>query len=301
MEIQIVSSSGKPILKLDSLPSNTLVQDVKAKIHASKKGPYPGRQMLRLEPKGKALKDEDTLASTGFKSGEKLYLKDLGPQMGWSTVFLAEYAGPLFVYLWVYTRPWLLYGSDAAAKPYSSVAHLAAFCWAVHYTKRILETLFVHRFSHATMPLMNLFKNCGYYWGFAGYIAYHVNHPLYTAPCCSQVYVSAALFFLFELGNLSIHLLLRDLRPPGSKVRKIPMPNKNPLTALFKYVSCPNYTYEVYAWIAFSIMTQCLPALMFAVAGLAQMTIWALGKHRNYKKEFPNYPKGRTSIIPFLI
>lgn len=28
--------------------------------------------------------------------------------------------------------------------------------------------------------------------------------------------------------------------------------------------------------------------------------IWAAGKHRNYKKEFPNYPKGRTPIVPFL-
>ena len=27
-----------------------------------------------------------------------------------------------------------------------------------HYAKRLLETIFVHRFSNATMPIMNLFK-----------------------------------------------------------------------------------------------------------------------------------------------
>jgi len=301
MEIQVVSSSGKPILKLDSLPANTTVLDVKEKIHLAGKGPYAGRQMLRLEPKSKALPDEETLASKGFKSGDKLYMKDLGPQLGWSTVFLCEYAGPLLVYLWVYTRPWIFYGSDAAEKPYSSVANLAAVFWTLHYAKRILETLFVHRFSHATMPIANLFKNCSYYWGFAGYISYHVSHPLFTPPCCSQVYISAGLFLLFELGNLSIHMLLRDLRPKGSKVRKIPLPNSNPLTFLFNYVSCPNYTYEVYAWTAFAVMTQCIPAALFTLAGLYQMSVWALGKHRNYKKEFPNYPKGRTAIIPFLL
>jgi very-long-chain enoyl-CoA reductase len=300
MEIDICSSSGKVITKLSVSGSNT-VHDVKKKIHAAKKGPYAGRQMLRLEPKGKALSDKDTLSSVGVKDGGKLYLKDLGPQIGWITVFLAEYAGPLIIYLWIYTRPWIFYGDKAASKPYAQVVHIAAACWGFHYAKRLLETIFVHRFSHATMPIRNLFKNCGYYWGFAAYVAYHVNHPLYTAPNDMQVYVAAAAFLLSELGNLSIHLLLRDLRPPGSTVRQIPYPNSNPLTQLFRYVSCPNYTYEFYAWASFTVMTQSLPAGLFAVAGLVQMSIWALGKHRNYKKEFSKYPRGRKAIIPFII
>lgn len=45
------------------------------------------------------------------------------------------------------------------------------------------------RFSHATMPLFNLVKNCTYYWLFALYVAYFVNHPLYTAPGVTQTVV----------------------------------------------------------------------------------------------------------------
>lgn len=37
---------------------------------------------------------------------------------------------------------------------------IAAACWTAHYAKRILETIFVHRFSHNTMPIRNLFKVC---------------------------------------------------------------------------------------------------------------------------------------------
>jgi len=44
-----------------------------------------------------------------------------------------------------------------------------------------------------------------------------------------------------------------------------------------------------------------LSAGLFALAGLYQMTMWAIGKHKLYKKEFPNYPKGRKAILPFLI
>ena len=40
----------------------------------------------------------------------------------------------------------------------SPVYSLAAFMWSLHYTKRLLETTLVHRFSHATMPIRNLFK-----------------------------------------------------------------------------------------------------------------------------------------------
>lgn len=94
---------------------------------------------------------------------------------------------------------------------------------------------------------------------------------------------------------------MRNLRPPGTSVRKIPVPDSNPFTALFNFVSCPNYTYEFGAWFSFSVMTQCLPAFLFAAAGMYQMTMWALGKHRNYKKEFKDYPKQRKAIIPFVL
>uniref|UniRef100_A0A914YM01 Steroid 5-alpha reductase C-terminal domain-containing protein n=1 Tax=Panagrolaimus superbus TaxID=310955 RepID=A0A914YM01_9BILA len=152
------------------------------------------------------------------------------------------------------------------------------------------------------MPIRNLFKNCSYYWGFAAFMSYFVNHPLYTPPMLGslQVYLGLIGFVISEVGNFSIHTLLRDLRPAGTKERKVPYPNSNPLTQMYNFTSCPNYTYEVFSWISFSLMTQCLPALFFTIAGFVQMKLWADGKHRNYKKEFANYPKTRKSIIPFL-
>jgi hypothetical protein len=48
--------------------------------------------------------------------------------------------------------------------------------------QRIFETFNVHKFSHATMPIFNLFKNCSYYWSFAAFVSFFINHPLYTPP-----------------------------------------------------------------------------------------------------------------------
>lgn len=300
MEIEVVSTSGKSIGKLELQGSST-IGDVKKGVYRLKKLLYPDRQAVRLEIKGKTLKDSDSLESLGLKNGSKLYIKDLGPQIGWSTVFLCEYAGPLFSYLLFYIRPSLVYGADAGSKPMAYVVHIAALCWSIHYAKRILETIFVHRFSHATMPIMNLFKNCSYYWGFAAFVSYHVNHPLYTPPCIFLSFLGLAMFTVCELGNLSIHLAFRDLRPPGTKIRRIPVANSNPLTVLFNYVSCPNYLYEFGSWLGFTIMTSTFSAGLFALAGMYQMSLWALGKHRNYKKEFPDYPKQRKAIVPFLL
>ena len=84
---------------------------------------------------------------------------------------------------------------------------------------------------------------------------------MYTLPSygSNQVYLGLAAFVFNELGNLSIHIALRNLRPAGSKVRKIPFPTSNPFTLLFKFVSCPNYSYEMGSWIAFSVMAQSFP------------------------------------------
>lgn len=300
MELEILTAKSSKSIAIITVNSNTTIGAIKKQLYELKKAPYVQRQSLRLDAKGKALADSETVKSLSLRVGDKLYYKDLGPQIGWKTVFLIEYAGPLIVYLWLYQRPWLFYG-DVVNTKVDCTVNCAAICWTIHYAKRLLETLFVHRFSHATMPLRNLFKNCSYYWLFAMYVAYHINHPLYTPPSKLYFYVGLVTFAFSELGNLSIHLALRDLRPPGSTVRKIPVATGNLWTLLFNFVSCPNYTYEIGSWIGFTIMTSCLPAGLFTLAGAYQMTMWALGKHRAYKKEFSQYPKVRKAIFPFIL
>ena len=61
---------------------------------------------------------------------------------------------------------------------------IAAFCWTLHYAKRLLETIFVHRFSHATMPIFNIFKVCMYNLYTPCTYTYKVNLLLVGMPLC---------------------------------------------------------------------------------------------------------------------
>ncbi|KAL3289671.1 hypothetical protein HHI36_023077 [Cryptolaemus montrouzieri] len=298
VNIEVLTTSNRSLGKIDASETST-IKDVKSKVAKISKISVE-RQSIRPEAKGKDISDSTKIESLKLGSSAKLYVKDLGPQVGWSTVFLAEYAGPIFVYALVGASNGILHSSLPPREP-TLMSSLIYWAWVIHYAKRVLETIFVHRFSHGTMPIRNLFKNCSYYWGFAFYVAYHVNHPLWTEPPAVISYLGFIIWTVCELGNLSCHLLLRDLRPAGSTVRKIPFPNGNPLTSLFDYVSCPNYTYEVGSWIGYTLMSGCIPAFLFTLAGFYQMAVWALGKHKNYKKEFSDYPKKRKSIIPFVL
>ncbi|NWZ96547.1 TECR reductase, partial [Nesospiza acunhae] len=260
---------------------------------------YPARQSLRLDPKGRSLKDEDVLQSLPVGTTATLYFRDLGAQISWVTVFLTEYAGPLLIYLLFYFRVPFLYGPryDFTASRHRVVqCPLPATAASPKCPQRVPNV------SPTCPQCPPCPQNCTYYWGFAAWMAYYINHPLYTPPgechlSLSPVPVTVTCHCHCHL-SLSLSLSLSPLHQPPA-TRKIPYPTRNPFTWLFLLVSCPNYTYEVGSWIGFTIMTQCLPVALFSLVGFVQMAIWAQGKHRSYLREFRDYPPLRSPIVPF--
>ncbi|KAG7526876.1 very-long-chain enoyl-CoA reductase-like [Solea senegalensis] len=304
-EVEVLDANTRELLCfLDKVEPYSTIGDIKSLFHKSYPHWYPARQALKLNPKGKLLRDDEILQNLPVGTCAIMYFRDLGPQLGWTMVFLAEYIGPLLTYLLFYFRVPYMYSHRYVftSSPHSVVTR-ACVCHTVHYMKRLIETIFVHRFSHGTMPLRIIVRNCAYYWGFSAWLAYYINHPLYTPPSYGDVQVNFALviFAMCQLGNFSIHLTLIRLKGDGARSRRYPIPTKNPFTWLFFFVSCPNYTYEVGAWVSFSIMTQCLPVAFYTLLGFIQMTIWAKGKHKAYSREFKDYPRFRMAIIPLIL
>merc|ERR1712093_61179 len=244
------------------------------------------------------------------KTNDTLLWKDLGPQVSWRTVFLTEYFGPLVIHPLFYFHghrlfyQYLPYGyASTQDVRHSKMQFLALAMVMLHYLKRELETIFVHRFSHATMPIFNLFKNSAHYWGLSGLmLAIPLYGPWYGASAVRGT-LQAKDEFLFpmlgtwlfaEMSNLITHLILRSLRPANDPKRRA-----IPTGYGFDKITCPNYFFESVAWLAFTAMTMSPFSALFLAVSTGQMMIWAKKKHRNYKKEFGDkYPTDRWMMIP---
>ncbi|CAH6887369.1 Tecrl [Phodopus roborovskii] len=288
-EIEILDAhTRKQICIVDKVTQTSTIHDVKQKFHKAC---------------GHFLKDYITVQSVAASSIVTLYFTDLGRQVSWTTVFLAEYTGPLLIYFLFYLRSSCIYDVKESSRwPRHPVVHLACFCHCIHYIRLLLETLFVHKVSAGQSPTKNLIKGCAFYWGFTSWIAYYINHPRYTPPSFGnrQITVSAINFLICEAGNHFINTVLAHPSHTGSNAC-FPSPNYNPFTWLFFLVSCPNYTYEIGSWISFTVMTQTLPVGIFTILMSIQMSLWARKKHKIYQKKFNSYVHRKSAIIPFIL
>jgi very-long-chain enoyl-CoA reductase len=308
-----VSAAGKPIALARGLPTvvelsgkqleDATIADVKSAIAKEFPGFYLDRQKITLKDSKNTLPDDITLKAAGVAEGGELSVKDLGPQISWKTVFMVEYAGPLFIHPVIYYFPKIFYGGPV----HHSMLQRYVFAFVIlHFAKRELETMFVHRFSHATMPFMNIFKNSAHYHLGSGLaLAYSIYSPVYGAASPyirgtvrnDPLYIQAgaAIWLFSEISNLITHIKLRKLRPAGSRKRAIPQGYG------FNLVSVPNYFFEFLGWLVIAALTGSYVAWIFLVISTYQMYVWAIKKHRAYRKEFgSNYPKDRKAMFPFI-
>ena len=240
-----------------------------------------------------------TVISTGLRNQSTIYIKDLGPQISWLTVFIIEYLGPLLIHpIFYYLRPYI-FGKSAQDQPASTAQTTLFALVTLHFLKREYETLFIHRFSLATMPVRNIFKNCFHYWILAGLnIAPWVYRP--SAPTAREppnhvlLYSGIVLFVIGELGNLSSHVTLKNLRSSGGKERGIPQ------GYFFRLVTCPNYMFEAIAWVGMYLVSGLSWSLVVMIgASVGQMAIWAKKKEKRYRSEFGDkYKRKRYTMLP---
>ncbi|THX53321.1 steroid alpha reductase family protein [Aureobasidium pullulans] len=210
---------------------------------------------------------------------------ETGPQVSWRDVYIIEYLGALVAHPVIYV---------ARLSHPTSVQTLLLALIIIHFIKRELETVFVHRFSNATMPLRNIFKNSFHYWILSGVMLAWVFYAP-VDPAKSHLrgsdFLGLLIFSVGEIGNLYIHLILRGLRSQGTVERKIPH------GIGFDWVTCPNYLYETIAWLGILVISRSWAVLLFMTVAVAQMWAWAWKKELRYRREFPNSYKFKKFVV----
>ncbi|XP_011825221.1 PREDICTED: trans-2,3-enoyl-CoA reductase-like [Mandrillus leucophaeus] len=294
-EIEILDAqTRKQICILDKVTQSSTIHDVKQKFHKACPKWYPSRVGLQLECGGPFLKDYITIQSIAASSIVTLYATDLGQQVSWTTVFLAEYTGPLLIYLLFYLRiPCIYDGKESARRlRHPVVQNCECNCYQLSNNYQNMRKNV--KYGHG--------KSCAFYWGFTSWIAYYINHPLYTPPSFGnrQITVSAINFLICEAGNHFINVMLSHPNHTGNNAC-FPSPNYNPFTWMFFLVSCPNYTYEIGSWISFTVMTQTLPVGIFTLLMSIQMSLWAQKKHKIYLRKFSSYIHRKSAMIPLIL
>ncbi|GAA99084.1 uncharacterized protein L969DRAFT_87132 [Mixia osmundae IAM 14324] len=300
------SKTGRPAQEIAFSEEKTsditlfhLKEAVNTKLH------IPSERQRLLTAEKRVLSDEDeskTLDALGLNDGDTVTVKDLGPQISWRLVYIIEYAGPIAIHpLFYFYGSKFIYGRSLV---HSKMQTMVFAMIMAHYIKRELETVFVHRFSKATMPLSNVYRNSAYYWIFSGFL---LAWPLYSpANSYSQLYGTLrakneylytllSVWLFAQISNFVSHMQLRALRPAGTRERHIPYGYG------FEIVSCPNYSFEILGWLTVVVMTQSPAVLLFATIGVYFMSTWAVSRHKAYRRQFGDkYPRNRKILIPYL-
>ena len=66
-------------------------------------------------------------------------------------------------------------------------------------------------------------------------------------------------------------------------------------------MSCPNYLGEIVEWCGWALATWSPAGLAFAVYTAANLAPRAVSNHHWYLSHFPDYPRERRALIPFVV
>eukprot|EP01062_Namystynia_karyoxenos_P000924 TRINITY_DN10331_c0_g1_i1.p1 TRINITY_DN10331_c0_g1~~TRINITY_DN10331_c0_g1_i1.p1 ORF type:complete len:336 (+),score=99.36 TRINITY_DN10331_c0_g1_i1:102-1010(+) len=109
-----------------------------------------------------------------------------------------------------------------------------------------------------------------------------------------QFWVGAAAWVAGMLINWQADTILINLRKPGETGYKIPR------GGAFEYVSGANFFGEILEWYGWGLAGGHSTGMAFAVFTMFNIAPRACAHHRWYKEKFPEYPKSRKAVLPFI-
>jgi very-long-chain enoyl-CoA reductase len=100
----------------------------------------------------------------------------------------------------------------------------------------------------------------------------------------SSDYLGGFVYLIGELGNLYIHVILRNLRPQGTTQKQLPR------GVGFKWVTCPK-------WSGILMISRSFAVVMFIAVAVTQMWVWGRKKEMRYRREFPDTYEWKKYVL----
>jgi steroid 5-alpha reductase family enzyme len=172
--------------------------------------------------------------------------------------------------------------------------------WLLHYANRTFVYPLRIRATEKKMPLFIVLSAISFNVVNAGLNGFYLGETASAGTYGSDWAFSlrtmaGALMFLVGMTiNLRSDEYLIHLRKPGETGYRIPR------GGLFEFVSSPNLFGEILEWSGFALMAWNLPATTFMVWTFANLVPRAKNHHDWYLRTFPEYPKDRRVVFPFL-
>ena len=209
----------------------------------------------------------------------------INPRWGWFIMEFPALAVPILFFFF-------------SQRNQNFVAVIFLIMWEIHYVQRTLIYPTIKKKSPNTMPLLVMifglfFNACNGYLN--GRFLFSLSSPYPSSWLGSPKFILGISLFLggFVI-NIHSDSILRSLRTRGDTGYKIPR------GGLFKYVSSPNYFGEILEWFGWALATWSLPGAAFALWTIANLAPRAFANHSWYIKTFPDYPKKRKVLVPFI-
>lgn len=170
--------------------------------------------------------------------------------------------------------------------------------WLTHYAHRSFVFPMRMRSAQKPMPIsvagmaivfnvVNAYLNARWISQLGDYPTSWLADPRFGA--------GAAMFAAGMIINIQSDGILFSLRKPGETGYRIPH------GGAYRFVSSPNYFGELIEWGGWAVATWSLAGLSFFLFTFANLVPRAVSNHKWYRDQFPDYPKERRAVIPYLI
>ncbi len=160
----------------------------------------------------------------------------------------------------------------------------------LHFGKRTLESLLVHKYSGHIQPFTFVVIVFAYAL-MAGLISWLNAQPLPRMDV--WFYLGVVSILVGEIGNFYHHKLLAGLRSKDNGY-------KIPHGGWFEYATCPHYFFELLAWLGIFLVSRHLFTALVFIAMLGYLVARSIKTRQWYLKNMPGYPAKRKYIIPFV-